>query len=83
MQNIRQNVLNIVEGLSLSAPINDEDLLEGLGIDSLKLVELILALEDAFGIQFSASKLDAVIFNNVSDIISLVEETIALKGSRL
>ena len=60
-----------------SSDVNDESTLEGLGIDSLGLVESIFAIEEAFDIQvpFNANQPDESPFDlsSVATIIQGIE----------
>lgn len=69
----------IIKVISSVSPFSDEDVsledeLASIGIDSLKRVELIVAIEDAFSIIFDDSDLDPVQLVNVSDIVELTEK---------
>ncbi len=55
-------------------PETDASLKEDLGIDSLKLVELIIALEDEFSIEFSENDLDPAALQTVGDVYRLAEK---------
>lgn len=55
-------------------PTPQMDLRGDLGIDSLRMVELVVALEDAFGITFAQSDLDPQAYQRVADIYALVEK---------
>ena len=50
---IRSKVIEIIADQAIieTSDVNDESTLEGLGIDSLGLVESIFAIEEAFDIQ--------------------------------
>lgn len=66
----------IAEMAPLPAPITDDKLLtEDLGYDSLRLLELAIALEDAFDVRV---RLDPdVVVETVRDAVRLVEEVLA------
>ena len=49
---------------------------EDLGIDSLRLVEIVLTLEDSFDVAFGEDDLAPDNFSSVSDMIRLVEKYI-------
>ena len=49
-----------------------EDSLASIGIDSLKMVELIVALEDGLGITFDDSDLDPSQLQTVRSVVELV-----------
>jgi len=54
--------------------IDNNDSLTSIGIDSLKMVELIVALEDGLGIKFDDSELDPGLLTTVESIIKLTEK---------
>jgi acyl carrier protein len=54
--------------------ISIDDSLASIGIDSLKMVELIVALEDELEITFDDSDLDPSQLQTVRTIIDLVEK---------
>ena len=76
--NIKNQVLEIIgkQAIVPREEIGTEDKLSNLGIDSLKKVELIIALEREFSIRFSESDLNPNALEKVEDIIGLVEKTI-------
>ena len=51
----------------------NEDTLISIGINSLKAVELIVALEDTFGITFEEGDLDPAKLKTVGSIIALAD----------
>ena len=54
-------------------PVSEEaDLFAGAGLDSLGLVELLLALEEEFGIDISADDLELDRFRSIASIASFV-----------
>lgn len=60
-------------GYVSNSEINYDDELSIIGIDSLKMVELIIALEEAFEITFDDSELDPAMLKKVSDVINLTK----------
>ena len=52
--------------------IDVDDSLASIGIDSLKMVELVVALEDGLGITFDDSDLDHSQLSTVGAVIDLV-----------
>lgn len=73
--NWENTVKNVVAEISMISndEICNEDTLISLGINSLKSVELIVALEDALDITFAEEDLDPENLKTVKSIISLVE----------
>jgi len=54
----------------------DTLLKEALGLDSLRLVQIMVAIEDKFGIEFEVEDLDPRAFERISDLVVLTEKTI-------
>lgn len=72
---MREMVNKVLKELS---PVTDEIkkstiLKEDLGFDSLKMVQLIVSLEEAFNFEFSESDLDPEKLITVADLYTLVE----------
>ena len=66
----------IAEGLNIEVDeIELESSLEELEIDSLYLVEIIMAIEEEFGIQFE----DAEDIKTIADLVDFTEKQIAAK----
>ncbi len=51
--------------------IDENTDLRGLGIDSLDLVEIIMAAEEKFGVQFTNEELNG--FQTVKDVLAAIE----------
>ena len=79
---IRSKVIEIIADQAIieTSDVNDESTLEGLGIDSLGLVESIFAIEEAFDIQvpFNANQPTASSFDlsSVATIVQGIEKLI-------
>jgi acyl carrier protein len=79
---IRGKVIEIIADQAIveTSDVNDESTLEGLGIDSLGLVESIFAIEETFEIQvpFNANQPDDSSFDlsSVATIIQGIETLI-------
>jgi acyl carrier protein len=79
---IRGKVIAIIADQAIveTSDVNDESTLEGLGIDSLGLVESIFAIEETFDIQvpFNANQPDESSFDlsSVATIIQGIETLI-------
>ena len=54
--------------------INGDDTLMSIGIDSLKMVELIISLEENLMINFGEADLEPAKLQKVSDILELIEK---------
>jgi acyl carrier protein len=75
-----KEVLALVLNLSRSpSEIPDsEPFLEGQGdIDSAKALEVLLGLEDRFGIHIDDGAIEPHVFKSVDNLVALVERTIA------
>ena len=79
---IRGKVIEIIADQAIveTSDVNDESTLEGLGIDSLGLVESIFAIEEAFDIQvpFNANQPNESQFDlsSVATIVQGIEKLI-------
>ena len=74
MENIEQRVKKIVAeqlGVNEAEVKNESSFQEDLGADSLDIVELVMALEEAFGTEIPDEEAEK--FKTVQDIISFVE----------
>jgi acyl carrier protein len=49
---------------------------EDLGLDSLRLVQIMVAIEDKYGIEFEVEDLDPRAFERIADLVALAEKTI-------
>lgn len=49
---------------------------DDLGIDSLRLVQIMVAIEQKYGIEFDVEDLDPRLFERVSDLVAVTEKTI-------
>ena len=68
-----KSIIEVIYSFSaIKGDISSTDNLLSIGIDSLRKVELIVALEDKFNIQFDDSELDPSHINTVDDVIYLV-----------
>lgn len=74
--NVQSKTIKIIASLSVvdESNINYEDTLSNIGIDSLKSVELIVALEDGLNIKFYDSDLDPGALTSVRSIVDLVKK---------
>jgi acyl carrier protein len=74
---MREKIKQIILQYSLAESYRSDDtrLKEDLGIDSLRLVELIVALEDIFFVLFDENNLSPDRLSTVEDIYQLLEGT--------
>ena len=73
---MEKEVISIISELTFIGleEISQEDSLISLGIDSLKAVELIVKLEEHFGIVFDDSDLDPEKLTTVQTVIELINQ---------
>ena len=67
----------IVEVLELEIPpsaISDETNLFDLGIDSLAVLRLVMAVQDKFGIEIPETSLDASMFERFGNLVQVVAD---------
>jgi acyl carrier protein len=64
----------IVDQLGVSADevVNEASFIDDLGADSLDIVELVMAIEEEFGIEVPDE--DAERMQNIGDVVSYVQE---------
>lgn len=72
-EEIQQQVFDIIEDLCLS-PITDAEqtLLDDLSLDSLRMVMLLVTLEDNFEIELDESDMNPFTLITVRDVVDLV-----------
>lgn len=61
-------------GVDSAKITKDSKIIADLGADSLDVVELIMALEDEFGVTVDEDKVQNLV--TVGDIVTLIEETL-------
>ena len=73
----KKKLMDVLSQLSGVENVYEGDyLLTDLGLDSLALVNLMVMLEEAFGIEFSPSDLDPFALSAVEDVMLLVTKYI-------
>jgi len=73
MKSVEERVLSIVRERSfMGDEVKKEDEFSTIGINSIDIVDLIVSLEDEFGICFSDSVLNVEKFNTVENVIEMV-----------
>ena len=75
---VKKAICKVQPGLEESKIVSGALLKEDLDIDSLDLVEVALALEDATGLSLPEEELDEI--TTVGDIVSLIESKLKVKG---
>lgn len=72
---IKEKVMGVIEKLCGIIPENEEArLLEDIGFDSLRMVMLLLEIEETFGIELDESDLNPFKLITVKDVINLSEK---------
>ncbi|ARU30020.1 acyl carrier protein [Cellvibrio sp. PSBB006] len=56
--------------------LKEDDDLYDLGLTSLTTVNIMLAIEDAFDIEFPDSKLNRKTFNSIESLVDVIEELV-------
>ena len=51
--------------------LKEDDLLTGLGLDSLDLVEIMLTIEDRLGVEFTSEEIANL--STIKDVVKLIE----------
>ena len=69
--NIQEKIGNIFTKYSKNADINPETSLKDLGLDSLDLVEVLMDIEEEFGIEFEDEEM--VSLKTVNDVLAIIE----------
>ena len=69
--NIQEKIANIFTKYSKNADINSDTSLKDLGLDSLDLVEVLMDIEEEFGIEFEDEEM--VSLKSVSDVLAIIE----------
>lgn len=69
-----EQVLDILADLALTKPAPEMTLLEDLQLDSLRLVMLLVTLEDTFAIELDESDMDPFALVTVQDVIDLAQK---------
>lgn len=73
MESVEERVLNIVKERSfMGDEVKKEDEFTVIGINSIDIVDVIVALEDEFGICFSDSILNIEKFKTIENMIERV-----------
>ena len=72
-EKIRETIINLLK-LKPQELKDDEKLCDGIGADSTELVELVIALEKAFGVKLTAKEVTK--FCSVDDIDKIIQSKI-------
>ena len=74
MEGIKENVIEIIRDISEKEEIQETDRLEAdVGLDSLKMVMLLIDIEEGFVIELDEGDMNPFDLQTVNDVIKLVE----------
>ena len=73
---IQQTLKSVFSGYEDTQIEPSQRLREDLGIDSLRMVELLVAIEESCGILFEESDLEPTRLNTIEDIKVLIENNL-------
>lgn len=79
-QKIRETIINLLK-LKPQELKDNEKLCDGIGADSTELVELVIALEKAFGVKLTAKEITK--FCSVDDIEKMIQSKLSAFSSQL
>ena len=68
---VKRTVTDLLSKRVDVSKLNEDDKLTALGLDSLDLVELMLEIEEALGIEFESSEIGEVA--TLGDVLKLIE----------
>ena len=69
----KNKVIEIIKRSSPVEVINPDDTLQSVGIDSLKLVELIISIEEDLKLEFDFSMLNPSDIVYVKDLLTIID----------
>ena len=68
----REKVINILSSRVDVSKLNETDPLTSLGLDSLDLVEIMLEIEEAVGVEFDGEEIAKL--KSLGDVLKAIEE---------
>ncbi len=72
---IQEQVFELLEEITMVGEVSVYDeLTTDLGLDSLGMISLLVALEDTFHIELDESDMDPLALQTVADIVQLIEK---------
>lgn len=77
MQDTKKKLYAIIEKLMKNVDVvlsEDMNLIDDLNFDSIQLINLIIEIEEQFGVEFNDSDLLFDHFNRISDLCSLINQ---------
>jgi acyl carrier protein len=78
-EEVKKAICRVQPGLDETKIVPGALLKEDLDIDSLDLVEIALALEDALGLSLPEDDLDGI--TTIGDVVSLIEAKLKVKSA--
>ncbi|MCI9142905.1 MAG: acyl carrier protein [Lachnospiraceae bacterium] len=80
-ENVQAIIKKIIrEKFLISIDIKDDDNLTEIGIDSMKVIKLVIDLEEQFGFEFEDEKLTYDTLHSINSIAAYVYERLKKKG---
>lgn len=80
MSDIEMRLIKILKENIANSSLDDEKLLnsdmQGLGVNSLNFIKIIVAIEQEFDIEIDDSQLNYQLFGSIKDIVALIEENL-------
>ncbi len=74
-ESINKQVINVVKNISgTDKVLIKHNLVDDVGMDSLRMVTLIVTIEEEFNIELNESDMNPYDLKTVSDIVKLVEK---------
>lgn len=67
----------IREKFLVNSDIKNDDILVEVGLDSMKMIQLVVELEDYFGFEFEDEKLSYGVLRNIEEISEYVNQRLA------
>ena len=69
-----RKIIEILTELGVESITPESELRDGLGLDSLQMVNLLIALEEIFNIELEETDIDPASLLTVEDVISLAKK---------
>lgn len=76
-ENIKEVLKDKLPWISYDEISNETHLRDDLGIDSLRLVDIIVAIEEKYDIEFDESDLEPSKLQRVCNLVEITDKTIA------
>lgn len=83
MENIKKEVFELLTDLCGSEVIDtSQSLIGDLSFDSLRMVTLLIMLEDTFGFELDQSDMNPFLLITVNDVLNLVKQYLQKDGAK-